>query len=129
LKKNFTFWQYFIFELKKIFKKTKEFFFKYTKIDRIEYLSPQDKFKASSLWLVFLGLFLATFLLVFVFYFAVNKTYIYIEPQVDTPVKQKNFIFDTFKDIEVDKQNISSNKIALKLKSNITNLEKEFDTT
>ena len=129
LKKNFTFWQYFIFELKKIFKKTKEFFFKYTRIDKIEYISPQDKFKASSLWLVFLGLFLATFLLVFVFYFAVNKTYIYIDPQMDTSIKQKNFIFDTFKDIEVDKQNISSNKIALKIKSNFTKLEKEFDTT
>ncbi len=128
LNKNFTFWQYFIFEIKKIFRKIKEFFLKYTKTEKLEYISPYDKVKSSSLWLVFLGLFLASFLLVFVFYFAVNKTYVYITPDLKEKISEKNFIFDEFKWDYIDKDNISSNKIPLKLKTNITKLEKEFST-
>jgi hypothetical protein len=32
-------------------------------------------------------------LLVFIFYFAVNKTYIYITPKIEVKYKSKNFIF------------------------------------
>ncbi len=129
LKKNFTFWEYFIFEIKKFLKKIKQLFLSYTKIEKLEYISPQEKIKSSSLWLVFLWLFLAVFLLVFVFYFAVNKTYIYIEPQLNKEIQQRNFIFNEYKKWEIDLQNISSRKIPLKLKTNITKLEKEFSTT
>ncbi len=125
LKENFTFFQYFIFELKKIGNSFKNFFLKYTRLEKLEYVSPYDKVKSSSLWIVFLWLFLASFLLVFVFYFAVNKTYIYITPEITSKIESKNFIFKELKWEMTTKTNI----VDLKLKTNVIKLERTYNTT
>ncbi len=125
LKENFTFWQYFIFELKKIWKSIKSFFLKYTKLEKLEYISPTDKVKSSSIWVVFLGLFLASFLLIFVFYFAVNKTYIYISPENNIQTRSKNFIFKELK----GENTIKTNVVDIKLKSNETFIKRTYNTS
>ncbi|MDF1682985.1 MAG: hypothetical protein P1U46_04730 [Patescibacteria group bacterium] len=41
-------------------------------------------------------------LLVFIFYFAVNKTYIYITPEIQVKSKAANFIFREIKENETN---------------------------
>lgn len=58
------------------------------------------------LWIFFIWLLSSIFLLIFIFYFAVNKTYIYITPDIKIKTRAENFIFR-----EADKNEAVNNNI------------------
>jgi hypothetical protein len=49
--------------------------------------------------------------LIFIFYFAVNKTYIYITPEIEVKTKAKNFIFT-----QMDQDEVVTEDNVIKLK-------------
>ncbi len=88
---NYSFWEYFIYTIKSFFKNISENTF--TKSEN----SPFAKYhKLYSDWKIsyFIWFLIISILLLFsVFYFAVNKTYVYIKPEIDVKFRNKNFIF------------------------------------
>jgi len=67
----------------------------------------------SKIWFFLLWLIASIFLFIFIFYFAVNKTYIYITPEINIKTKAENFIFREVKKDEVANDNIVKlNKIS-----------------
>jgi hypothetical protein len=59
-------------------------------------------------------------LFLFIFYFAVNKTYITITPEIEVKTKAKNFIFTEMKDDEfiIDENTIKLRKIEKEISIN-----------
>ncbi len=92
LEYNYTFSEYTIYLFKRYLIEIKQFFSNKTPDIIFEY---QKKYSAnnSKIWFFLLWLIFSIFILLFVFYFAVNKTYIYITPEVTVKTKAENFIF------------------------------------
>lgn len=93
LEHNYTFSQYlrvliknYIWEFKNIFKNNKfeDFYNPYLR---------KNQEQKSKIWLFALWLLFSIWLFIFVFYFAVNKTNIYITPEVTIKTAAKNFVF------------------------------------
>lgn len=89
LKHNFTMWEYFLYELKRwwmyigfLFTRKKE------KI-------PLYKLKkvAPNMFLIVSGLVMSLSLLLFIFYFTVSKTYVYVTPQISVKPISSNILF------------------------------------
>ncbi len=93
LKHNYTFLEYFKFEFKKYLKEIKAFFSNSKKINSIRWASWKYNWSPVWLWFGISMLALSIFLLFFIFYFAVNKTYIYITPEIEVKTKSRNLIF------------------------------------
>lgn len=70
----------------------------------------------SKMWFFILWLIASIFLFVFIFYFAVNKTYIYITPEVNIRTKAENFIFRENTEDEILNNNIIQLNKVTKLK-------------
>lgn len=67
----------------------------------------------SKIWYFLIWLISSIFLFLFIFYFAVNKTYIYITPEINIKTKAENFIFrETKKDEIINENIIKLNKIS-----------------
>ncbi|USN59175.1 MAG: hypothetical protein H6767_03690 [Candidatus Peribacteria bacterium] len=62
------------------------------------------------------GLVLMTFLFSYIFYFAVNKTYIYITPEEFVDSKAKNI---TFTEDEIDGTTLKNTEKLIKIEKNI----------
>jgi len=110
LKYNYSFFEYFRFEVKKHILELKSLVSKNKQLNKIK------KYKSNHSWLGFfiLTLWISILLLLFIFYFTVNKTYIYITPEIEVKTKSKNLIFktevsslleDTSKTIKLEKVN------------------------
>jgi len=105
LEYNYTFLEYtkyilkrYVWEIKQLFSnKTPDFIFEYQK----KYSSNNSK-----IWFFLLWLMVSVFVLIFIFYFAVNKTYIEITPQVTIKTKSENFIFREANEDEISNNNI-----------------------
>ena len=70
-------------------------------------------FKKSKIGYFIIALISSIFLFFFIFYFAVNKTYIYITPEINIKTKAENFIFREVKKDEIVNNNIIKlNKIS-----------------
>jgi hypothetical protein len=116
LKYNYTFNEYLIFliksygrEFSNFFSKKKEDSFinsKYNKILKYKY----TKNEKSRIWFFISWLIISILLLVFIFYFAVNKTYISITPEITIKTRAKNLIFR-----EWESSQILENKNEIKL--------------
>jgi len=89
LKYNYSFFEYFKFEVKKHFIEFKSFILKNKKLNSIK----KYEYKHTWLWFFIAILWISTLLLLFIFYFTVNKTYIYITPEIEVKTKSKNFVF------------------------------------
>lgn len=107
----------YLFEFTSLFSKNKDnIVFDYKK----KYLV-----KNSKIWIFLLWLILSFLLLIFIFYFAVNKTYIYITPDITIKTRSENFIFR-----EVQKDEILSKNIVWLEKIETTaNLSEKFWTS
>jgi hypothetical protein len=82
LKHNFTFYEYLKFELNKYKNNFKSVINQNSKINDIKnYKDKYIKQKTPIAFFLF-GLMIASIMLVFVFYFAVNKSYVYITPEI-----------------------------------------------
>lgn len=68
---------------------------------------------SSKIWYFLIGLISSIFLFFFIFYFAVNKTYVYITPEINIKTKAENFIFREVEKDELSNANIIKlNKIS-----------------
>ncbi|MDD3646264.1 MAG: hypothetical protein PHH06_02540 [Candidatus Gracilibacteria bacterium] len=125
LKYNYTFFEYFKYEIKKYIKKFIYIFSKNKKIiDSTKYYQKYYKQKSNiSLFLALLTL--TIFIFLYIFYFALNNTSIYITPAIRVQTKSLNF---TFSENENDKIFGNKEEKLLKIEKTI-NLEKEFNTT
>jgi len=94
LKHNFWFFEYLKYELKKYYIRFLNFIWKKTWINSLKYYNPYDKVKNS--WALFLIIWLLSslWMLMFIFYFAVNKTYIHISPEIKIKTDWINIIFE-----------------------------------
>jgi len=126
LKHNFTFLEYLKYELKNYYGQLKWNIKQNKQVNSLmkyRYSVYNDSFGVS----IFIGGFILSLLLfIFIFYFAVNKTYVYISPDIKIETKSANFIFKTAQDESIfDGENI----IRLTKYSENIFLEKEFSTT
>lgn len=123
LKHNFTFFEYLKFEINKYKKYLRKLIFKNKKID--ENVNIREK----QTWISFflLGLFLSSLMLVFIFYFAVNKSYIYITPEITVKTRWKNIIFREKSSDSIMEE--EDNVIWVQKISKSINIEEKFQTT
>lgn len=89
IKHNFTAWQYFLYEIKRGFAYIRFL------LTRKRVKTPIYKVKKGSpnMFLITAGLIMSFSLLVFIFHFAVSRTYIYITPQISIRPVSSNIIF------------------------------------
>ncbi len=89
IKHNFTAWQYFLYEIKRGFAYLRFL------LTRKRAKTPIYKVKKGSpnMFLITAGLIMSFSLLVFIFHFAVSRTYIYITPQISIRPVSSNIIF------------------------------------
>jgi len=92
LKHNFTFFEYLVFETRRFFRALWKRL-RADELKNIKYSATKDKLKYSGVSLLFMWLFASFILMIFIFYFAVSKTYIYITPDVEIINKSQNFIY------------------------------------
>jgi hypothetical protein len=87
---NFTFFEYALFELRKYWRELKE---NIRENKWIKYYSLKYEKQKSRIWFFLFWLLISIVLIVFIFYFAVTKTYISIAPEVKIKTRGKNIIF------------------------------------
>jgi len=123
LKHNFTFFEYLKFEVNKYKKYLKKIIFKNKKTTEVKSIKEKH-----TTWISFflLWLFLSSLMLVFIFYFAVNKSYIYITPEITVKTRWKNIIF---REKQQDSIMEEDNVIWVQKVSKSVNLEEKFQTT
>lgn len=126
LKYNYTFLEYFLYEIKNILLKFTNIFLKSKKnIDPRKHILKYYKQKTHLP--IFVAILIISIIIFFyVFFFVLNKTYVYITPNIQVKTKAQNFIFmeNSFPDLQ-------NNNINIKLKSFKKEiiLEKNIDTT
>lgn len=100
--KEYSFWEYFLYTLKNYFNELKIFITK--KARENNFAKYQKIYTNWKIWFFVLFLVLSLILLVFIFYFAVNKTYINITPEIEKRPKWANFIFEkvNWDDLTID---------------------------
>ncbi len=124
IKYNFTFFEYLLFELRHLYQNIKTSLARNKNINSInKYYSKYNK-SYNIPWFLF-WLFISVLLLIFIFYFAVNKTYIYITPEVVVKTRAKNFVFkEKTSEISTNNEISEISKIDKKL-----DLSRKFTTT
>lgn len=132
MKHNFWFLEYLIFELKKYYKNSINLLRHNKKINSITYYGKKYN-KGSGIWFFFIWLILSIWLLVFIFYFAINKTTITITPEIAVKSTVRNFIFIENNNNVLIKNNkdirIYSIETPLFLKENYTPTEIDHTTS
>lgn len=120
---NYSFFEYFIYTFKNYFIELKDLFLGRND-DGI--IGKYSKKYDGKIWYFITAFFLSLLLLIFIFYFAVNKTYIYITPKIEVKYKAKNFIFtEMWEDDSVFADNI----IKLKKIEKIISITDKFWTS
>jgi len=132
LKYNYTFFEYLNFLLKSYYKEGKNFILqkkdnsfvnsKYDKILKYKY----TKNEKSRIWFFISWLLISILLLIFIFYFAVNKTYISITPEITIKTRAKNLTFREWENNEILE---NKNEIKLKKISKLIFLNDTFGTS
>lgn len=94
LKHNFTFFEYFVFIIKKYITRFLNFLWNKSGINSLKYYNPYNRVRKT--WVIFLTFWLITsiWMLFFIFYFAVSKTYIEIVPEIGIKTKATNIIYE-----------------------------------
>lgn len=88
---NYSFFEYLWYTFRNYFREIKDLIFWLGEKGIIwKYNKNQQE---SKIWYFITLLFVSILLLIFIFYFAVNKTYIYITPKIEVKTKAKNFVF------------------------------------
>lgn len=126
LKHNFTFYQYLKFEINKYKNDFKNMIFWNSKINELKnYKEKYVKQKTPIAFFLF-GLIISSIMLVFVFYFAVNKSYVYITPEITVKTRWKNILFvESEEDSIMDRDNI----IWVQKFSKLVTIQDNFKTT
>ena len=124
MKYNFTFFEYLSFELKHLYKNILSSLARNKNISSInKYYHKYNKTYNMSWFLWWLAISLM--LLIFIFYFAVNKTYIYVTPEIIVKSRARNFVFkEQLNEISTNNDISYINKISKDIY-----LERKFSTT
>jgi len=123
---NLTFIEYLKFEIKNYIKMFLSFITKNSKVDEFRKYSLQY-YQKSWVWIFLLILLLSIFVFFIVLFFVINKTYIYIKPEINIKTVAYNFIFKDLwnkEDIVLDNRVIKIKKI-----SKVVTLEEKFQTS
>lgn len=123
---NLTFFEYLIFEIKNYLKIFLYYISKNSKIDEFRKYS-QQYYQKSWVWVFILIFLLSIFVFFIVLFFVINKTYVYIKPELSVKNVSNNFIFKDFwnkEDSQLDNRIIKVKKI-----SKIVSLEENFQTS
>lgn len=123
---NLTFFEYLIFEIKNYLKIFLYYISKNSKIDEFRKYS-QQYYQKSWVWVFILIFLLSIFVFFIVLFFVINKTYVYIKPELSVKNVAINFIFKDFwnkEDSQLDNRIIKIKKI-----SKIVSLEESFQTS
>ncbi|MDD5769971.1 MAG: hypothetical protein PHE25_03310 [Candidatus Gracilibacteria bacterium] len=94
LKHNFTFFEYFIFIIKKYFNNFIRYIGNKTGINGLKYYNPYNRVKKTGLFFLVIGFLTSIGMLMFIFYFAVSKTFIEIVPEINIKTKAINIIYE-----------------------------------
>lgn len=127
LKHNYTFFEYLIFEIKKIYKNFINYIFWLNTVKTIQYKSKYYKVKKWWPILLIIWLIASISMMFFIFYFAVSKTYVNISPEINIKIKARNLIFKEHLETE-EKILPQENIIKLDKKTSKINLESIFTT-
>lgn len=123
---NLTFFEYLKFEIKNYIKMFLFFISKNSKIDDFRKYSLQY-YQKSWVWVFILIFLLSIFVFIIVLFFVINKTHIYIKPDINVKTVAYNFIFKDLwnrEDVLLDNRVIKIKKI-----SKSVNLEEKFQTS
>lgn len=123
---NLTFFEYFKYEIKNYIKRWLSFFTRNEKIDEFKNYSSKY-YQKSWVWFFLLSLLLSLFVFFIVLFFAINKTYVYIKPEIYVKTVAHNFVFRDLwskDDLFLDDRIVKIKKV-----SKIINLEEQFQTS
>lgn len=120
---NYSFLEYFLYIFKSYFREIKDIFLKK---DEDSIIKKYKRYSNWGIWYFISFIFISIFLLIFIFYFAVNKTYITIMPEIEVKNKAKNFVFTEMKD---DEFIIDENTIKLRKIEKIVSINEKFGTS
>lgn len=120
---NFTFIEYFKFQIKKYWQDIKDHF---KENNSIKYYSIKYEKQKSRIGYFVFWLLISLIIFVFIFYFAVAKAYITIAPEVKIKTRGKNIIF---REIAEEALSNGNNVVALKKISKIVSGESTFGST
>ena len=124
MKYNFTFIEYLLFEINHLYKNILSSLARNKNISSInKYYNKYNKAYNMSWFLWWLAISLV--LLIFIFYFAVNKTYIYITPEITVKTRAKNFVFKE----KINEINTENDVSYINNISKDISLERKFSTT
>lgn len=121
---NYSFFEYFLYTFKSYFREIKDIFLQRNHDSII--VKYNKKYGNWKIWFFITFIFISFFLLLFIFYFAVNKTYIYISPEIEVKLKAKNFIFTEMKE---DEFVLDENTIKLKKIQKVVSITEKFGTS
>jgi len=123
---NLTFFEYLKFEIKNYIKMFLNFILKGSKVDEFRKYSLKY-YQKSWVWVFILILLLSVFVFFIVLFFVINKTYIYIKPEINVKTIAYNFIF---KDLWNKEDSVLDDRvIKIKKISKVINLEEKFQTS
>ena len=131
LKQNYTFWEYALLEIKNFFSKIKNIISwninTNKKINNIIYLKNKYKEKEKNIIPYFILILTIIFLIFFyIYYIAINKTYITIYPEIQTYTKAKNFTFIENLEKNKDKYSYIKNKANINKITKTINISKKI---
>ncbi len=130
LKENYSFWEYALFEIKKIFWVVRWNILQDKKINSLWYYS--NKHKNINKTVLFIFMFSLTCILlifIYIYYFAINKTIITITPEISLQSKARNFTYEEYSESILDESLWNERNIVLiPIVKNIS-LEKSISTS
>lgn len=131
---NFTFWEYFKFQVRSYIWELRSLLHTNKKINSLTKYSQKYNEKPST-YIFIWWLLLSIILFLFIYYFAISKTYIYITPEIVIKKEAHNFIFNENSENSIlwNNKKIKISKIIQKISLNETYssteiLNNQFDT-
>lgn len=129
LRHNFGFFEFLYFETRRIIKYN--FVAKFIK-KNLSWKKLKE-FRKSGIWIASIWILSSIFILAFIFYFAVHKTYIYVTPEISVKTKARNFYYaleeeETIKD-KGDFIKIEELEIESSIKETFQSREINYSTT
>lgn len=103
LKHNFTFLEYLFYEMKRFFA---YLFFLVTEKRNLPQYASMNRYRNSNFILVISGLIISCTLLLFIFYFTVSRTYVYITPEITVKSIPANVVLTQNQTLQIDAKNI-----------------------
>ncbi len=130
LKENYTFFQYALFELKKYTTSLSNFFKSNKEINSIKYTRTKHLYKNIYIlsWIIFISISIV-FILIYIYYFAINKTFIEITPEISIKTKSRNYIYKERSDSIIEEEKYKPNQVPLEKISKLVNIQHVFQST